>query len=750
MALINNIVKKTIAISSAELDGVQFNSIQRNGLNSTKKYVLVNTPWSTLDTNTPLKPAVNAVDIDWNEAVIDESTVINTTGDLLSLIKNIKEQAGSNISPVDNERLETIENTLALYQETFATMVTKTYADDTYQPKGEYQVAGNYETVENHDASLQELETNLTEQITTAIGLASQLDTKYTSLETQLNNLKGLTDNIISSDYASKTYVNERIAEIIGGAPEALDTLNEIAAKLSEDGNAVASLTNEIASKASIDSVYSKEDIDGKIAELNNQDATLQEQYNQLDQKIDSIVPGLEGPQGAEGPQGPQGEQGATGETGQQGAEGPQGAEGIQGPQGPQGAEGPQGPQGAEGPQGPQGEQGAVGETGPQGAEGPQGPQGPQGVAGTFETAILDSYASKEYVSNKISEVVGGAPETLDTLKEIADVLNDDQTSLGEISGAILTKANAADVYTKLEIDNKLSELESQVNNSINNSIEKVVGAAPENFDTLKEISDVMNDLKVIDVPAQDATYWQEGDELPEGVHVGDVKTDAVKEVSHNMTIKEFVENSMEAVNEKSQVDALQSKYNALLTLLNYSDTDVNNVIVNQKLAESNNVTFSDGVVNNITVPDTTQTTTVTTELGTESTLTLTSAKDVVINNTGTESTNLIVNAPAEGEIPSVTLNSGVYGKVTLKDASLNVSNTATVQNVEITSETTKSITVNAIFVDGATVTSNSTATIVVTNNNAQGEAASVTLNTPGSTVTLNGGQWSTVSGEVS
>ena len=86
-----------------------------------------------------------------------------------------------------------------------------------------------------------------------------------------------------------------------------------------------------------------------------------------------------------------------------------------------------------------------------------------------------------------------------------------------------------------------------------------------------------------------------------------------------------------------------------------------------------------------------------------------------------------------------------------MKDASLNVSNTATVQNVEITSETTKSITVNGTFVDGATVTSNSaSATVIVTNNNAEGEAASVTLNTPGSTVTLNGGQWSTVSGEVS
>lgn len=99
MALINNIVKKTIAISSAELDGVQFNSIQRNGLNSTKKYVLVNTPWSTLDTNTPVKPAVNAVDIDWNEAVIPygnlatgESTTVNSTGELLSLISRMQQE----------------------------------------------------------------------------------------------------------------------------------------------------------------------------------------------------------------------------------------------------------------------------------------------------------------------------------------------------------------------------------------------------------------------------------------------------------------------------------------------------------------------------------------------------------------------------------------------------------------------------------------------------------------------------------
>ena len=84
------------ANSSAKLDGIQFNKIQKTGYNSTAKYVLKNTPWYTLDTTTPLKPAVNAVDIDWNEAVIPygnletgDSVTVNSTGELLSLISQI-------------------------------------------------------------------------------------------------------------------------------------------------------------------------------------------------------------------------------------------------------------------------------------------------------------------------------------------------------------------------------------------------------------------------------------------------------------------------------------------------------------------------------------------------------------------------------------------------------------------------------------------------------------------------------------
>lgn len=96
---INNINKETLTISSAELDGIQFNNIYRSGYNSVKRYVLADTPWYTLNASTPVKPAVNAVDIDWNAAVIPhgnlengDSVTVNSTGELLSLISRMQQE----------------------------------------------------------------------------------------------------------------------------------------------------------------------------------------------------------------------------------------------------------------------------------------------------------------------------------------------------------------------------------------------------------------------------------------------------------------------------------------------------------------------------------------------------------------------------------------------------------------------------------------------------------------------------------
>ncbi|MBI1620163.1 hypothetical protein [Aquamicrobium zhengzhouense] len=60
-------------------------------------------------------------------------------------------------------------------------------------------------------------------------------------------------------------------------------------------------------------------------------------------------------------------------------------------------------------------------------------------------------------VSQAISDLLNGAPEAYDTLKEIADKLADTDDVVSGIIATIATKAAASSVYTKAEIDHELS-----------------------------------------------------------------------------------------------------------------------------------------------------------------------------------------------------------------------------------------------------------------------------------------------------
>ena len=329
---------------------------------------------------------------------------------------------------------------------------------------------------------------------------------------------------------------------------------------------------------------------------------------------------------------------------------------------------------------------------------------------------------------------------------EVTEEINAEAAARAD-GDAALTAAIAAIVVPS--IDGLASE------EYVDEQIEKVVGAAPENFDTLEEFADALADLKVVDVPAQPGEHYtqeeideaQPGDDAY-GKTTDDWKVEPVEEESHNMTITEFVE----TVNEKPQIEALTRKYEALLTILNLTDADVNSVMLNEELAESNSVVFDEGPVNNIVVPETTKSKTITAELDPDTDLTLTSRYSVTINNTSEEPTDLTVTAPAVSgyNAATITLNDGEFDTVTLTDASLTVNTGASVQNVVITQETTKNLTINAMFAEGATITSESSAAITLTNKNPEGEEVSVVLDAPGATVTMSGGKWVNVEAAVS
>jgi hypothetical protein len=61
-------------------------------------------------------------------------------------------------------------------------------------------------------------------------------------------------------------------------------------------------------------------------------------------------------------------------------------------------------------------------------------------------TSSETPHSVKSYVDEQINTLVGGAPDTLDTLKEIADVLNNNETGIGAINEALASKANVTDL----------------------------------------------------------------------------------------------------------------------------------------------------------------------------------------------------------------------------------------------------------------------------------------------------------------
>jgi hypothetical protein len=114
-------------------------------------------------------------------------------------------------------------------------------------------------------------------------------------------------------------------------------------------------------------------------------------------------------------------------------------------------AGGAQGPAGPEGPQGIQGETGATGSTGATGAEGPKGDTGDTGPAGTTDYEELNNlpdlsvYATQTYADNAattaVAAAIDSAPETLNTLNELAAAINDDASFASTVTTALGTKA---------------------------------------------------------------------------------------------------------------------------------------------------------------------------------------------------------------------------------------------------------------------------------------------------------------------
>lgn len=184
---------------------------------------------------------------------------------------------------------------------------------------------------------------------------------------------------------------------------------------------------------------------------------------------------GATGPKGDTGPIGPQGIKGDTGDIGPVGPTGPQGKQGIQGVKGATGSRGPQGPigltgpKGDTGPQGPQGEKGATGARGATGATGPKGDKGDQGIPG-------DVTQLRGEITAGIAALVDGAPEDLDTLREIAAYAQANRGITDQLNAAIGGKANKSHTHTQSQISGLSTALNGKANATHTHTTAQVTG----------------------------------------------------------------------------------------------------------------------------------------------------------------------------------------------------------------------------------------------------------------------------------
>ena len=199
----------------------------------------------------------------------------------------------------------------------------------------------------------------------------------------------------------------------------------------------------------------------------------------------------------------------------------------------------------------------------------------------------------------------------------------------------------------------------------------------------------------------------------------------------------------------KARLDNLEimmSVYNA------EREAQMDEIISN--ISSDNKEVVTDTLMESIVVPETTVAYTITAPLTDNSTVELTSPKYMTLINTSKEPVSTSIGHTfVEGESTSATsvYLVGDFDTLTLENVSPAVKSgydAASVNNVVITENNVKNLTLALDIQDGATITNNSNANITIQDKNDL--ATTLTIVAPNSTVTLNGSNYEVVNATVS
>ena len=119
----------------------------------------------------------------------------------------------------------------------------------------------------------------------------SATDTKVSELEEKIGNVPTKVSEFENdANYQSASQVDARIQEVVAAAPEALDTLKELADALGNDPDFAGTVTTELAKKANSIDVYTKEEADAKFITEHQSLEALNATVQILQSKVDVLT----------------------------------------------------------------------------------------------------------------------------------------------------------------------------------------------------------------------------------------------------------------------------------------------------------------------------------------------------------------------------------------------------------------------------------------------------------------------------
>ena len=402
--------------------------------------------------------------------------------------------------------------------------------------------------------------------------------------------------------------------------------------------------------------------------------------------------------------------------------------------------------------------------------------------------AAIEPLATKEEMNeaaaNAVAQIVANAPEDLDTLKEIADYIASDKTKAAEMEVKLdEVQAKAIELAEKDneqdgEIAKKVDWVESTPGRKhvVLKNHDSVLGTATDSSTynlamvSKWDVADFGSAQLHTNLNSKDGNVTINDDKIvatKDEVEAVDTKVNAidltpfaktedVKSAVEGLASEEYVDNTVEGYVPVEKYNDLKARLDNLEIMMSVYNAEreaqMDEIISN--MSSDNKEVVTDTLMESIVVPETTVAYTITAPLTDNSTVELTSPKYMTLINTSKEPVSTTISHEyVDGETTSATTVYlvGDFDTLTLENISPSVKSgydAASVKNVVISENNAKNLSLNLDFQDGATVTNNSDKDVTIYNKSNSEVAMAIVA--PNSTVTLSGGQFTTLNAEVS